>query len=145
MQIFTRFWKVPGAFPLAHVFKRRAILYMPTVHRRDAHRIKACTELKTSQSAKCHRRVIGPEGGGAHRWNRFTNSLRYDAHAIDVAGFALIGAKTERRVALDVLNRFKAFSRGEQDVGCSYVGLKVDELLGRAAWGQPVRYEPQSL
>ena len=42
-------------------------------------------------------------------------------------------------------NAFKAFSRGEQDVGCSYVGLKVDELLGRAAWGQPVRYEPQSL
>ncbi len=52
-----------------------------------------------------------------------------DRQAVQVGGLALIGRHAERRVALEVLDEFKAFLAGEADIRRSHVVLQVDESL----------------
>jgi hypothetical protein len=81
------------------------------------------------QHAESHRRVVEAEGGGAHRRDGLAQRLRHDAHAVDVAGLALVGAEAHRGVALDVLDALEALAHGQLQVGGAHVVLEVHELL----------------
>ena len=143
MQVLARPGVVPGALPLAHVLKLRALVHMPVVDCGSADRVEEFTELTARNQAKGYWCVVGPECGGAHLGNRAPENSRSNAHAVDVAGFALVRAKSQCGVALDVLNGLEALPHGQMDVTGSHVVLKVHKFFGCAAGSLGVRNFPQ--
>ncbi len=86
--------------------------------------------MAANDGAEGHRRVIGPENGGADFRDRTLQAACGNRHAVDVAEFPLIGTKAQRGVALDVLDRFEPFTRGQFDTRGRDIVLQIDELLG---------------
>ena len=97
-----------------------------------AHRVKQFAPLQPGKQAKADGHVIGPEGGGADSGNALAHGARRQRHAVDIAQLALVGAKAQRGVALDVLDGLKAFADGQFNVGSAHIVLPVHKSLGAA-------------
>jgi len=108
-----------------------------------ADRVKQIAQLATGQQTEGDRCVVGAESRGADLRDGLVHQLRGDAHAVDVAGFALVGAKAHGGVTLDVLDRLKAFAHRQMDVAGRHIVLEVHELLGRAAGAGGMGHFPQ--
>ena len=143
VQVFAVLGVVPRALPLADVFEQRAVLGVPVVDGGGADRVEQIAQLATGQQTEGDRCVVGAEGRGADLRDGLVHQLRGDAHAVDVAGFALVGAKAHGGVTLDVLDRLKAFAHRQMDVAGRHIVLEVHELLGRAAGAGGMGHFPQ--
>ena len=84
------------------------------------------------EGADGDRHVGRPVDGRAGLGNGFAGHRRHDGKAGDVGGLALVGRHAERRVALEMLDRFKALALRQLDVGGGDVVLQVDEGLALA-------------
>ena len=116
---------------------------MPVMDHRGANRVKEITQLMASHQAKGHRRVVGPEGGGAHLGDGAPQHLGRYAHAIDVAGLALVGPKTHGGVTLDVFDGFKALAHRQVNVAGADIVLEIDKLFWRTTGGLGVGHFPE--
>ena len=94
--------------------------------------VKQVAPLQPGKRTKRDGQVIRTEGGRAHLINGFTHGARRQSHAVDVAQFALIGAKPHRGVALDVLDRLKALANGKFNVAGAHIILIVHKSFGPA-------------
>ncbi len=124
--------KEPGAVPLSDVFESRGLCLVPFVNCRFSNRVVQVSDTLPRTGAESDRRVGGPKGRRADLGYRRAEALREHCHAVDVAELALIGAETERRIALDVLDILIAFAHREMHVGYADVCLEIQELLGTA-------------
>ena len=100
------------------------------MHRRVSNGIKQTAAIATCHSAKTHRRVVWPEHGRAYLGDTFLLDRRRNSQTVDIAKLALIGSKTQRGIAFNVLYRFKALATGDLDSSSCDIVLKIDELLG---------------
>ena len=132
VDVFTGLGEIPGALPLAHVFKRRAAGHMVRVRAGVARRVEQIAAVHAGESAEGDGQVVGPEGGGADLADRLVQRAGRQCHAVDIAQLALVGAKAHGGVALDVLDGLKALAHSQLDVGCAHVILVIDERLGAA-------------
>lgn len=76
--------------------------------------------------------------------DRFAEHFGGNRKAVDVRELALIGAETERRIALDMLDRPVVLANREMNIGCGDVVLIVDERLLAVAFVAAVRH-PEDL
>ena len=142
VQVLPGLGIVPGPLPLPDILELGAMRHVPLVHGRLAHRIEERADLAAGDGAEGDRRVVRAEGRGAGRGNVLAQGLRQDAHAVDIAELALVGAEAHRGVALDVLDRAEALARRQHNVGGGDVVLLVDELLRPVARPLPGRHQP---
>ena len=143
VQVFAALRIEPRALPLADVFEQGALLHMPGVDGGGADGLETIAQFQPGQGAESHRRVVGAKGRRADLPDGDPQCLRSDAHAVDVAGLALVGAETQRGVTLDVFDRLETLTHREQDVGGRHVVLQIDELLGCTRRAARVRHQPQ--
>ena len=132
VHVFAGLGEVPGALPLAHVFKRGAGGHMVGVGTGLALGVEQLAALQAGEQAKADGHVVGAEGGGAHLRNGLAHGACGQGHAVDIAQLALVGTKAHGGVALDVLDGLKAFADGQLDVGGAHVVLPVHKGLGAA-------------
>ena len=116
---------------------------MPVMDGGGADRVKEVAQLMASHQAERDRCVVGSEGGGADLGDGAAQHLGRYAHAVDVAGLALVGAKTHGGVTLDMLDRFETLAHRQVDVAGADIVLEIDKLLRRAAGRFGVRHLPQ--
>ena len=132
VDVFTGLGEIPGALPLAYVFKGRAAGHMMRVRAGVARGVKQIAPVHPGKGAETDRQVIGAEGGGADLADRLVQRARGQRHAVDIAQLALVGAKAHGGVALDVLDRLKALAHRQLNIRCAHVVLVIDECLGTA-------------
>ena len=132
VHVFLALREIPGPLPLAHVFKQATGGHMVFMRAGLAGGVKQITALEPGKQAKADGQVVGAEGGGAHLVDGFFQGPGGQRHAVDVAQLALVGAKAQRGVALDVLDGFKPFANGQLDVTGRHIVLVVHKGLGPA-------------
>ena len=126
---------VPRPFPAPDVLPSGAAFKVPSVHRRQAFSIEAFAHVAAGDGAERHRRIGGAEHGHAGLGDALAEGPGQDGDAVHVAELALVGAETQRRVALDVFHGAVALAGGEFDVLGRHVQLQVHELPRGAAHG----------
>ena len=132
---------VPRAFPLTDIFKLGAARKVPAVHRGMALRVEKRADITTGNRAKGSRCIGRAKNGRAGLGHALTERLGEYRHAIDIAKLALIGTKTERGVALDMLNRFEPLAHRDLDTAGGDIQLHIDKLTGGAGAALGVRHQ----
>ena len=120
---------IPGALPQSGVDEGGAVLLVPVVERRAAHRAEVRAHRAACNRAHSERRVRRAESGGARVRNGDAAIFGHQGQRIDVGGLALVGAHAERGVALQVLDRAIAFLMRDLDVLDGDVALEINEGL----------------
>src|SRR5690606_13506115 len=110
---------------LADVLELGAVLQVPGLHRGVALGLEQLATVATGNRAETHRGVVRAEHGGAHLRDADAHGTGGDGQTVDVAQLALVGAETQRGVALDVLDRLEALAGGQLDAGRGDVVLQV--------------------
>ena len=141
--VFTIQRIVMRSQPLPDDLEGRVPLDMPVMQRRLALRFVQIAHIAACTGTETHRREGRPEGGGADFGNRLAQSFGHQGHAVDVAHLALVRAKAQGGVALDVLDMFKAFTQRQFHIGQRGVILIVDELFTAAGLDGICRHPPQ--
>ena len=120
------------------------VLDVPVVHRGFACRLDVRTGVLTRKSAERHRRVRRAKSRGADSRDRAIQLFGEQRQADDVACLALVGAHSERRVTLKMLDRLITLMHCERDVAHRDIVLQVDEALGPpiSRGDAPERAEP---
>ena len=103
--------EIARALPGADILEHRALRRGPIVDRRPAHRLEQIAARGAGERAERHRRIGHAEGGVADLRHRLVQSGRRPiASAFMLDCLALVGRHAGRGVALDMLDRAKAFA-----------------------------------
>ena len=123
--------KAAGTLPGADVLEDRTLRRGPVVQRRVPHRLQQFAARGAGQRAECHRRIGHAERRVPDSGDRLLQQAGDSGQGVDVRRLALVGCHARGGVALDMLDRAKAFARGNPQVLGGDVVLQIDEGLGR--------------
>ena len=86
--------------------------------RRQPRRLEMLGRVQARKGADGHGHMRRPCPRGAGLGDGLSDFAGEDREPVDVGRLALIGRHAQRRVALELFDRAKAFLRGEGDIGC---------------------------
>ena len=129
------------AQPQAGFHLHAAVGFVPIVHGGAALWLEMRAHIAPGQRAQACRGVGRAEGGGACGSHVDAARSSHQAQAVEVGGFALVGAHAQRGVALEVLDRLVALAVREFHIGHGHVVLEINKGLvaglvaqQRASW-----------
>ena len=134
---------VAGALPAAYVLPRGAVGLVPGVHGGVAFGVEHVAGISSRGRAEGHRRIGWAKHRRARSVDLLSQRVGQDRDAVDVAELALVGAETQRRIALHMLHGLIAFAGGKLYVRRGDIRLQVDELFRGPAHGLLVGHEVQ--
>ena len=111
------------------------------MHRGMALRVEQLADITTGNRAKGSRCIGRAKNRRAGLGHALTERLGKYRHAIDITELALIGTKTERGVALDMLDRFESLAHRDLDTASGDIQLHIDKLTGCTGAALGVRHQ----
>ena len=119
--------EVPRPLPLADVLEHRPVLDVPGVDRGGPDRVVEAAAIPARQLRERHRHVWRAVRRDAEGAGLLAEECRGDRTGQHAAGLALVAARPDRRVPLDVLDRRQPCAQRTTDVGHGRVPFQVDE------------------
>ena len=114
--VFARPRKITWTKPQAGFRELSALLFRPSVRRRQTRRLEILAAVMSCEGAQRNGRIGRPSQRHSGFRNRLPCQFGHDRKSVDVCSLALVGCHAKGRISLQMLDGAEALALGQLDV-----------------------------